>query len=209
MNIQPERPKGGEPLHATEAILVAIDSIGSDRISLKELSRVLGDQGVALAMLVFALPNCIPAPPGLGSILGIPLFLIGFCLARGWPLWLPAFIGRRDFAHADLRRVVVTASRRLAPIEKRMRPRLQMLVSSSAETPLGILVMVLSLVIALPLPLTNMVPAFGIALIALGLVERDGLFVFLGILVGAAGAILASTVVTAFFVAPLVMLFGS
>ena len=152
MNVSPPNPEFREPLHATEAILVAIDSIGGERITLRQLAEALGDQGVALAMLVFSLPKCIPAPPGLGSILGVPLFLIGLCLTRGWPLWLPAFIGKRSFARADLRRVVEKASVRIAPLERGMKPRLQFLVSHQAEFLLGVFVMILSALSYCPEP---------------------------------------------------------
>jgi len=46
-------------------------------------------------------------------------------------------------------------------------------------------------VLFLPIPLTNLPMAWGIVLIALGLIEQDGLAILIGLLVGAAGAVAA------------------
>ena len=46
---------------------------------------------------------------------------------------------------------------------------------------LAVLILVLAVILALPLPAGNLLPAWAIALLALGLMERDGRLVAIGI----------------------------
>ena len=55
----------------------------------------------------------------------------------------------------------------------------------------------LAIVLALPIPLGNMLPAFAISLMALGVLERDGLWVIIGVLVGVFSLVIVSGVVWA------------
>ena len=47
----------------------------------------------------------------------------------------------------------------------------------------------MALAVAVPLPLTNTVPAFGIALMSIGVLMRDGLAVIGGLIIGLAWVI--------------------
>jgi hypothetical protein len=69
--------------------------------------------------------------------------------------------------------------------------------SPRAERLLGLFFLALAIVIVLPIPFGNMLPAVAVFIISLGLIEADGLLVILGaivalsILVIMTGAILA------------------
>ena len=65
-----------------------------------------------------------------------------------------------------------------------MRPRWSLIVRPGAERLLGLLILALALLIAVPLPMTNMAPAFGATIIGLGLAAGDGLVVALGVVLG-------------------------
>jgi hypothetical protein len=54
---------------------------------------------------------------------------------------------------------------------------------------IGILCMVLSIVSTLPIPFGHQLPALGIMLIGLGLIERDGLAMLAGAALGAVGIV--------------------
>ncbi len=83
------------------------------------------------------------------------------------------------------------------------------MVSHSAEKLLGALALILAVVVTLPIPLGNMLPAFAICLIALGVLERDGLWAGLGVVVGLAALLLSATVVYGILKAALFVVFGA
>jgi hypothetical protein len=66
-----------------------------------------------------------------------------------------------------------------------------------AERLLGAVFVVLASVVSLPIPLGNQPPAIGIALISLGLVERDGVFITFGLIVSVIAVAIAAAVVLA------------
>jgi Uncharacterized ABC-type transport system, permease components len=80
-------------------------------------------------------------------------------------------------------------------LERHLRPRLPGLTRPPAERLLGLAVMVLAAVLALPIVFGNQPPAFAIALIALGLIEKDGAFVAAGLAAGVVAIAIVAAVV--------------
>ena len=71
-----------------------------------------------------------------------------------------------------------------ARAEKIVRPRLTFLASSVAERIVGALLCLFCGSIMLPFPLTNTTPGFAVALVAFGLMARDGLMMIVGMIIG-------------------------
>ena len=83
----------------------------------------------------------------------------------------------------------------LRAAEKLMRPRFPALARSRSSTFFTLfMVLLCCLSITIPLPGTNAVPALGVLLMCLGIVEEDGLAVAAGWCVGAGGLALAGTI---------------
>ena len=120
--------------------------------------------------------------------------------------------GNGTLTGAGVRKVLGSASlsgNGTAADEKLLRPRWSWLVGPRAEHVLGALTLVLAVVITLPIPFGNMLPAFAICLIALGVLERDGLWACFGILVGALALLLSATVAYAMLKGALFVLLGA
>ncbi|MGQ3051296.1 MAG: exopolysaccharide biosynthesis protein [Roseateles sp.] len=170
---------------------------GRERVSLQDLLNLLGDRAVAALLLIFALPNVIPVPPGASAILGLPMLMLAAQLTLGSKPWLPAFVAQRSLSHAQFVAVVARISPWLQRAERRLRPRWPAWSGHSAERLVGLVCLVLSVVVFLPIPLGNMLPAFAVCVLCLGLMERDGLWVAFGLLVGAAALLLVAGVIYA------------
>ena len=84
-------------------------------------------------------------------------------------------------------------------VERRCRPRLQGLVTHRAERMLAGYILFLAAVVLFPGPFTNFLPAIGIVIISVGLVERDGLIVLGGIVWGVVAVIIAVVATIAIF----------
>ena len=149
-------------------------------------------------LFIFAVPNTIPVPPGVSGVLGAPLIFLAAQLMLGRPPWLPRIISNRSFARADFEKVVLTAVPWLEKAERLMRPRLQTLAKPPAEYLVGAMALLLAVILFLPIPLGNMLPAIAICIFALGLIERDGIWILAGTIAFLVSLIVVSGVVAAF-----------
>ena len=78
----------------TSEVFRGLKTIGSgERISLGELTTSLGDRGFGLLVLIFALPNIIPMIPGVSTVSGVVIALVGLqmMIGRHAP-WMPGFV---------------------------------------------------------------------------------------------------------------------
>lgn len=177
------------------------DPARGERISLDEAIETLGDRAYGLAMLMLALPMAVPisAIPGISTIFGIPLILISAQLMLGRPRpWLPRWLGTKSLARADLARMIDKAMPWLERCERYVRPRLLPLVSPLAERAIGATATFMAVIMSLPIVLGNQPPAIAIALFALAVIERDGLFAIFGAIVAVLATLLVAAVLAAF-----------
>ncbi len=185
----------------------------SERISLGALRDALGDRGFGVLLLIFALPNLVPLNiPLLSAVLGLPLVLLAAQLTYGRPRpWFPDWLKNRSFPREGFKAVVMRTLPALERAERLLRPRLTGLLSWPGERVVGGIVLFLALILTLPIPFANFLPAFAIAIFALAIVEKDGVAVLAGIAVAIASTIVASAVVLGLVKAALLLvssLFG-
>lgn len=173
-----------------------------DRIKLGDLIAVLGDRAFGISMLILALPNAVGLGtiPGLSTVFGLPQIVLALQMTVGLDRpWLPQWLLERSIARKDFDTMTTKSMPYLLRIEKVLRPRWLPMSSYVGERLLGAVFVVLASIVSLPIPFGNQPPAVGIALISLGLVERDGVFILFGLVVSviavaiAAGVVLAGT----------------
>ena len=75
-----------------------------------------------------------------------------------------------------------------------MRPRLEFLARRPAVHLMGFVAFVMALLVLLPIPGANMAPSVAICIIALGLLERDGIWIVLGALVGVVSTVVVAAI---------------
>jgi hypothetical protein len=161
----------------------------ADEVRLDDIIDVLQDRVYGLVFLALAIPNMIP---GVALLLGVPLVIVSVQMVLGWPKpKLPGFIGRRAMKTADFRLFIAKAEPWLLRAERMLRPRGMLIFSPLGERLLGLVVLVMSVILTLPIWGANFVPALAICLIALALVEFDGLMAVLGLVAAAAGVAIA------------------
>ena len=168
-----------------------------DRVSVDDIIKAMHGRAFGALLLIFGFPNALPAPPGTSGILGLPLLYLSSQMMLGRTPWLPKLIAARSMTRSDFGHLVERVTPWLGWAERFMAPRLQFLVDPRAEKLLGAFCLILSMVLVLPIPLGNMLPAFAICLIALGVLERDGLWIMIGIGVGSGALVIVTTVLYA------------
>ncbi|MGL9718878.1 MAG: exopolysaccharide biosynthesis protein [Wolbachia sp.] len=170
----------------------------SDKVTLFDIKTALHERGFGILMIIFSLPLSvpIPVPPGYTTILSIPLILFSLQLLFGFDSpWMPHWLERKSFQRSTLALVVEKTSPALRKIEKFMKPRMSFIFCGPGEKILAFIMLLCALSIAIPLPLTNFIPAIGTTLISLGIMSKDGLLSILGVLVSLCGLLLTLVVV--------------
>lgn len=173
---------------AAETLVVLAYGWTGTRITIGAIVDVLAERGFGLLILLLTLPTCLPiAPPGLSAIAGFPIALIALQMVAGLPRpWLPKRVLDKSLDIEDLRRVVKGGLPVIHRIEKVLKPRLQALTGSAQERLVAILIALLGVLLASPIPFTNIPLSFAILFLALGLIEQDGLMTAIGIAGGIA-----------------------
>jgi len=177
MNIRPPRKLSEElaELHARS---------GDRAVPLREVIYVLGTRAYLLLIILLALPFVQPVPlPGLSTPLGLAIVLIALRLSLGQRAWLPMRIQRAKLPAGFFGRVITVTARLLRMLEPVLRPRWPAFTAAGWRNQLHALVMLVSalvLLLPLPIPFSNLLPAWAIFLTACGLLERDGLFIAFG-----------------------------
>lgn len=171
----------------SELIKDVQDKIPQHELSFSELLEAFHERGFGLILLLFALPMAlpIPVPPGLNIALATPLILLTAQQLYGRrTIWLPQRIRQKKFSSGALKDMLDKAQPWIHKIEWLIRPRLAFITQGVCSHFIGFCGLLMALAICVPIPLTNTVPSLGIALMAIGVLMRDGLAVLTGIIIG-------------------------
>lgn len=157
-------------------------------LSIGEALEAMGQTSFAFTILFLAIPALTPIPGPFGMVFGTALALVSLqIIAGGRKLWLPAIVRDRRVSSAALDLIVGHAVPMIARVEKLVRAgRLQALTGPAAQALLGIPVFLLAVVIALPIPFGNILPVLSLVVLAVALMERDGLVTLIGLLLTSA-----------------------
>ena len=189
------------PPTAKKRVSQILDDVAGDdrreRVPITDLMRAMEARAVAALILFFSLPNALPAIPGTSAVLGLPLLYLCGQMMLGKLPWLPAIVADRSMTREDFRNLVRRVSPLLARAERLLVPRLLFITGARGEQVIGAFCLILAIVLALPIPLGNMLPAIAISMMALGILERDGLWVIGGAVVGALSLVIVWGVVWA------------
>lgn len=181
------------PLPFSQLLTHVLDEHGGDRLTLSELSARLRDRAWGGLLLIFAAINLLPLPPGVTTVTGLPLIVLTAQMVAGRSRpWFPRKFDQRGVGKDHLRRIAEKMRPWEERIERVLKPRLCMLTNHRAARVIGLLSLLLSVILWLPIPLGNHVPALAMTLFALALIYRDGVVAILGVVATIASFILIS-----------------
>jgi hypothetical protein len=186
--------ESADHIRTTELLRRALETHSGDDITLGDFLEPLGERAFGFLILILALPNFIPVPIGVGGVMGVLVVLVGLqmLLGFGHP-WLPGALMRRGLKRESLDRF----TRRLTPVlrwlERLCRPRWEALTRYPTHRVSGLLLVLIGVALALPIPFTNYL--FGVLLVsyAVALIERDGIALVVAWIASAAAAIVLLT----------------
>jgi hypothetical protein len=165
-------------------------------VSIGHIRDALGNRSFAPLLVLFAAFNLLPLPPGASAILGLPLIIVSAQMVYGTKqAWLPDALSRRSLNPDTFRSMMGWIIPRLIRIERIIRPRYWPFWRRRGERIIGSVALVLAIVVTLPIPLGNWLPAFATALLGLALSERDGILLAIGGVVGLASILVITAVI--------------
>ncbi|UXN62502.1 exopolysaccharide biosynthesis protein [Phyllobacterium zundukense] len=170
-------------------VLVEIGADPATRISFDDILDALSERSFGALMILFAALNLVPLPPGTSTIFGIPLVLLSIQMLLGFEKpWFPVFMRRKSMQVETYRRFIARLEPMLVRFEKLARPRYWFVPQMIVERVVSMVALLMSLIVILPVPLINQLPALSIVLLAIGLGEQDGVWLGTGLLVAALAA---------------------
>lgn len=166
-------------------------------LTIAQIIEILHGRGFDILVILLALPFCTPIPlPGLSTPFGLVLAFFGARIAVRQRPWLPRRLLQRQIPYATLAKIVTAALKVATRLERLLHPRLRFFNRwTSFGTLNGLVIMssALLLMLPLPIPFTNTLPAWSIVLLAAGMMEDDGAVILAGYLMaGAAWSYIAS-----------------
>lgn len=191
-----------KPRKLSEEFALILREFEVETVTLREVLGLLHGRGYVLLVMLLALPFCTPVPlPGLSTPFGLIITIIGVRLALGAKPWLPARLLDTRLPPTIFAKVFAFTRKIILAFERLLRPRMLWVTGSAGLLQLHavpIVICATMLLLPLPIPFSNVVPAWGIMLIAGGLLERDGAFII--------GGYVATLITIAFFAA--IAIFG-
>jgi hypothetical protein len=184
------------PARTSQVLGDFIETLNVERISLEDIIAALGDRGLGVLIALFAIPNIFPSTVPFGNVpTGLPVIFLAVHLMAGWPrLVLPDFLAKRTVGAKLLKSFTPKLATVLSRAERLFKPRLLGVTGPSAERFIGALCLLLSIISTLPIPFGHNLPALGLTIIGLGLVEHDGFAILLGAALGLIGVLLLGAV---------------
>lgn len=201
---QKESASAGAQWHKNQSETVSnlfrriISEENGGTISVGEIAAALQDRAFGPCLLFFSLPGCMPGFPIMTSIFGPPMAFFGWQIMAGMHRpWLPDFVSNKTLKRETIGRFIDKAERYVVWFETLCRPRWEAMLENWVERLMGALVVLFSICVIIPLPGTNLIPCIAISIMALGFMQRDGVVVLLGAIIGLIGAILTYFIIAA------------
>lgn len=172
------------PRKLSDEFAMILKEFEVETVTLREVLGLLHGRGYVLLVMLLALPFCQPIPlPGLSTPLGLIIAIVGTRLALGHKPWLPGRLLDTRLSPTFFAKVFALTRKIVTWFERFLRPRMLHLTASPKLEQLHavpIVICALLLLLPLPIPFSNVLPAWGVLLICGGLLERDGKFIVAG-----------------------------
>ena len=155
-------------------------------VTLADIRDIVGQDGLliltAFLTIVFLVPVSIP---GVSTVFGAAILLIGITRLFGVNLWLPRRIADRVLPTEKLHAALDKGGAWVHRLERISRPhRMPWLASPGLMDTVNNLALIAAAVLLMApfglIPFSNTLPALALLFFAIGLLQRDGLFILFG-----------------------------
>jgi len=186
-------------LRFSQDIKFLLERSANQPLTLGNILAETSERGFSLVIALLVLPFLFPMTPGLVGPLGSVCLLLSVQMALGRRSpWLPQKIARFRFPRWFVLQLLQNLKRVTRVLEKIARPRLLKLAENPQIWRLnGICISWLALLLLSPIPFTNPIPTVGILLLAVAILETDGLLMCISYLITALITVLFGCIIYA------------
>ena len=163
-----------------------IEALPADTVTLAQVRDMVGSEGLMLLAAFLTIVFLVPVSvPGVSTVFGAGILLIGVSRLFRLELWLPKRIERRLVATERLRSALRRGLVWFRRLERISRPqRISWAASDGAVRVVNDCAIILGAALLMApfglIPFSNTLPAIALLLLAIGSLQRDGLFILLG-----------------------------
>ena len=176
----------GDNRSAAEKLESAIEALPPGAVTLGQVRDLVGSEGLMLLAAFLTIVFLVPVSvPGVSTVFGAGILLIGVSRLFRLELWLPKRIERRLVATDRLRAALVRGMVWFRRLERISRPqRISWAASDGLVRVVNDCAIILGAVLLMMpfglIPFSNTFPAIALLFLAIGSLQRDGLFILLG-----------------------------
>ncbi len=161
--------------------------------TVRRVLESLGDKSAGNTLLFFSIPGVLPVPNAAADLVGVSAGAVaGQMMAGRAEIKLPAAILNRTVPRKSLAVAIHMILPILERAEKAVKPRWSWATHAVAQRLLGFVVFLLALTLAFPFLGFDMLHAAALFIISLGLVEKDGLAIMIGVVAAIASLLLVT-----------------
>ena len=155
-------------------------ALSEERVSMQTLAQAHGPAAHGTLLLLMAGPCLLPVP-GVGTVLGLGMAALAIAMWRGHGCAvLPRRVAELELPRHWAQRVLGMLASAYAMAGRFAKLRMGHLASPGRRSGTAAAIGLMAVLVVLPIPFGNVLPALAMMLIGLGLVFRDGVAVILG-----------------------------
>lgn len=169
--------------------------LAADRLTLTQVLAQTKTASFGFVLCLVALPSALPVPaPGFSMPFGLMIVFLAAQLLWGRKtLWLPHSWLKKEFSLQPYHRKIAVVLKFVHFFEWFVRPRLSFVYALGLPV-LAFVMLLCGVSMLIPIPGTNSLPALGVFLMSLGMIEKDGLAGLAGLGVALFGMLLTVTI---------------
>jgi hypothetical protein len=163
-----------------------IAEMPKDNLTLEEIRSLLGSDGMLLLVILLTVVFLIPVSiPGVSTIFGGTILLIGVSILFGWDLWLPKKFLAKELPASSLKKAFHKGLKWLIKLEKISKPHRAIWITTGKGAHIinGLSIILAAILLMAPfgfIPFSNTFPAIALLFYALGLLQKDGISIIGG-----------------------------
>jgi hypothetical protein len=164
----------------------AIEALPAGEVTLGHVRDLVGSEGLMLLTAFLTIVFLVPVSvPGVSTVFGAGILLIGVSRLLRLQLWLPQRIERRQVSTERLRSALRRGLVWFRRLERVSRPqRISWAAAEGAVRVVNDCAIILGAALLMApfglIPFSNTLPAIALLFLAIGSLQRDGLFILLG-----------------------------
>lgn len=159
-------------------------NIPEEGLNFRDFLELIGGRGILLANLILVAPFLLPVSiPGSSLPFGLAIILINLRNLLGGRVLLPDFVLNYKISQNNVISIFNGIINVLQGLERFIKPRFIFMNNHTSITTLNSFLIVINafwLMLPLPIPLTDFLPAYCILFLTLGSLENDGILILAG-----------------------------